>query len=69
MGISPDWEARTGQAGYFFVPVLIAERYRGVAFQADEPGYPPDQIELISEVHVRSALGVSDGAPISFTVS
>lgn len=66
--ISPEWEAKTGQAGYFFAPVLIAERYRGVAFQADEPGYPPEQIELICRLHLRSVLGLSDGAPISVSV-
>jgi CTP-dependent riboflavin kinase len=66
--IGPDWEATTGQAGYFSVPVLIAGRYRGAAFQAEEPGYPPDQIKLIGEIHLRSALGLGDGAPISFSV-
>jgi hypothetical protein len=47
--IRPDWEARTGQAGYFLAAVTVAGRYRGLAFQAvepGEPGYPPDQIEL-----------------------
>jgi len=63
--ISPDWEERSGQAGYFFVPVTIAGHRPGLAFQADEPGYPPDQIELFSDVHLRSALGLGDGDPIS----
>jgi CTP-dependent riboflavin kinase len=66
--ISQDWEARSGQAGYFLAPVLIAGRYRGIAFQADEPGgpgYPANQVELFSEVHLRSALGLSDGNPIA----
>jgi hypothetical protein len=43
--ITLDWEARTGQAGYFLAPVTVAGRYRGLAFQAVEPGergYPPD---------------------------
>jgi CTP-dependent riboflavin kinase len=65
--ISPDWEARTGQAGYFLAPVVIEGRYRGLAFQADEsagPGYPADQIELFSDVHLRDALDLSDGDPI-----
>jgi CTP-dependent riboflavin kinase len=65
--ISPDWESRTGQAGYFLAPVVIAGRYRGLAFQADEPagpGYPADQIELISDVHLRGALDLRDGDPI-----
>ena len=68
--ISPDWEARSGQAGYFLAPVLIADRYRGLAFQADEPGgpgYPADLVELFSEAHLRSALRLSDGDPIRVT--
>jgi CTP-dependent riboflavin kinase len=62
--LGPDWETRTGQAGYFLTRVTIAERYRGLAFQADEsaePGYPSDLIELFSEVHLRTALDLSDG--------
>src|SRR5262245_57756445 len=69
--ISADWEARSGQTGYFLTRVTIANRYRGVAFQAiehDGPGYPPDQIELFSEVHLRSALGLGDGDPIAVSV-
>jgi CTP-dependent riboflavin kinase len=62
--ISPDWEARTGQAGYFLAPVTVAGRYRGLAFQAVEPGergYPPDQIELFCEAHLRAELSLNDG--------
>ena len=69
--ISPDWEARSGQAGYFLAPVVIAERYRGLAFQADErgdPGYPSDQVELFSEVHLRGALGLTDGDTVAVRV-
>jgi CTP-dependent riboflavin kinase len=66
--ISADWEAETGQAGYFLVPVLVANRYRGDAFQADEPGYPPDQVELLCEAHLRATLGLRDGDPIAFSV-
>jgi CTP-dependent riboflavin kinase len=68
--IAPDWEARTGQSGYFLAPVMISQ-YRGLAFQAVEPeapGYPPDQIELFSEVHLREALDLSDGDPIAVSV-
>jgi CTP-dependent riboflavin kinase len=70
--IAPDWQARTGQAGYFLAPVTVAERYRGLAFQAvepDEPGYPPDQIELFCEAHLRRALCLDDGAPIAVRLS
>ena len=70
--VSPDWEARTGQSGYHLANVVIAERYRGLAFQADEPagpGYPPDQIELFSEVHLRDTLGLVDGDRIAVSLS
>jgi CTP-dependent riboflavin kinase len=66
--ITPDWEARAGQAGYFLAPVLVAARYRGLAFQAVEPegrGYPPDQIELFCEAHLRRELGLGDGDRIA----
>jgi CTP-dependent riboflavin kinase len=68
--IGTDWEARTGQSGYFLAPVMTSD-YRGLAFQAVEqeaPGYPSDQIELFSEVHLREALGLSDGDPIVVSV-
>jgi CTP-dependent riboflavin kinase len=66
--IGPDWEARTGQAGYFLTRVTIAERYRGLAFQADEPGYPSNLIELFSEVLLRVALDLSDGDHLVVTL-
>ena len=62
--ITPDWEERTGQAGCFLASVTVAGRYRGLAFQAVEPGergYPPDQIELFCEAHLRVELGLDDG--------
>jgi CTP-dependent riboflavin kinase len=62
--ITPDWEERTGQAGYFLASVAVAGRYRGLAFQAIEPGergYPRDQIELFCEAHLRAELGLDDG--------
>jgi len=66
--IAPDWATRTGQSGYFLVPVTVARRYRGLAFQAvepGEPGYPPDLIELFCEAHLRTELGLSDGDQVS----
>ena len=66
--LGPRWERETGQAGYFLMSVLIAGRYRGVAFQADEPEYPADQVELLCEVHLRDSLGLNDGDVISFLV-
>lgn len=62
--IDPGWEAATGQTGYHLVPVLVAERYRAIAFQADEPGYPEDLVEIMCEVHLRSTLGLEDGRPV-----
>ena len=67
--VDPSWEARTAQAGYHLVPVLVAGRYRGIAFQADEPGYPEDLLEVMCEVHLRSTLGLQDGDPISVTTT
>jgi len=65
--IASDWEARTGQSGYFLAPVTVAGRHRGLAFQAvesGEHGYPLDQIELFCETHLRTELGLGDGDPI-----
>lgn len=53
------------------VRVLVAGRYRGVAFQADEadePGYPEDQLEIICEVHLRSELAMADGDSLTLTL-
>ena len=66
--ISPQWHQQIGQAGYFLIRALIADRYRGLAFQADEPGYPADQIELVAGIQLRPLLGLSDGDKISFSV-
>jgi len=57
-----------GQAGYFWARIVIADRYRGIAFQADEPGYPSDLVELICEVHLRDTLGLRDGDSITFRI-
>jgi CTP-dependent riboflavin kinase len=70
--VASDWEARTEQSGYFIAPVTIAGRYRGLAFQAVEPegpGYPADQIELFSDVHLRSELGLEDGDAIEIAIT
>ena len=70
--ITSDWEAQTGQSGYFLAPVIVTGRYRGLAFQAvesGERGYPPNQIELFCEVHLRRELGLGDGDPIELRLS
>ena len=66
--IDATWEASTGQAGYFLARVLIADRYPGVAFQADEAGYPDHLVELMAEVHLRTALELGDGDALSFAM-
>lgn len=66
--IDPAWESLTGQAGYFIAAARVADRYRGLAFQADEPGYPADLLEVLSEVHLRDALGLHDGDRLTLTL-
>jgi CTP-dependent riboflavin kinase len=68
MEIDPAWESVTGQAGYFFTRVLVASRFRGLAFQADEPRYPGNLVEIVCEVHLRDTLGIHDGDTISFSL-
>jgi CTP-dependent riboflavin kinase len=65
--LGPDWEETTGQAGYYLTPVLIEDRYRGVAMQAEEVGFPLEQVEIMSEVHLRSALNLDDGDEVRFS--
>jgi protein-S-isoprenylcysteine O-methyltransferase Ste14 len=67
--IDPDREVMTAQAGYHLVPVLVAGRYRAIAFQADEPGYPEDLLEVMCEVHLRSTLGLQNGDGITITTT
>jgi CTP-dependent riboflavin kinase len=59
--IRDEWEEETGQAGYVFVPILVEGRHRGVAFQAEEDDYPSELLEILSDVHLRTALGLADG--------
>ena len=66
--LSPDWEAATGQAGYWLMPVLVAGAYDAVAVQADEPHYPAEQLEILCAVRLRDALGVEDGDAIELIV-
>jgi CTP-dependent riboflavin kinase len=48
--------------------VRIAGRYRGIVFQGDEPEYPPAQVEIMSDHHLRATLGVHDGDTLAFAV-
>lgn len=66
--LSPDWEAATGQAGYWLTPVLVGGRFEATAVQADESGYPPEQLELVCGVRLRDALGLTDGDAVQLIV-
>jgi len=48
--------------------VLIAGRYRGIVFQGDEPEYPPAQVEIMSDHHLRTTLGLHDGDALEFSL-
>ena len=69
--VAPDWRERSGQSGYFLADVVVEGGHRALAFQAVEPegpGYPPDQVELLSETHLRDTLGLADGDPIAVSL-
>lgn len=63
-----DWEAVTGQAGYWLTPVLVGGTHHGVAIQADEPRYPADQVEIVCAVRLRDALTLADGDAVELLV-
>src|SRR5256885_5539694 len=48
--------------------VLLAGRYRGIVFQGDEPEYPPAQVEIMSDRHLRDTLGLHDGDVLAFAL-
>jgi CTP-dependent riboflavin kinase len=54
--------------GIRFGEVLIAGRYRGIVFQGDEPEYPPAQVEIMSDHHLRTTLGLHDGDTLEFSL-
>ncbi|MCJ2531895.1 MAG: DUF120 domain-containing protein [Candidatus Thermoplasmatota archaeon] len=56
LGFSEDDSQVPGRRGLRYGSVLIEGQYRGIAFQGDEPDYPPMQIELISDCHLRDTL-------------
>lgn len=67
--LSPTWEEDVGQAGYWLTPVVVAGQHQAVAIQADEPGYPPEQIEVVCAVRLRDVLGLDDGDSLTITVA
>ena len=54
--------------GIRFGEMLIAGQYRGIIFQGDEPEYPPEQVEILSDHHLRATLGLRDGDMLEFTL-
>jgi hypothetical protein len=47
---------------------LIAGRYRGIMFQGDEPEYPRELVEILSDHQLRATLGLQDGDILEFTL-
>ncbi len=66
--LSSDWESETDQGGYFWATVLIEGTYHGVIIQADEPEYPLDLVEVLSDTHLRQALDLSAEDSIRFSI-
>ena len=54
--------------GVRFSEGIIAGQYRGIIFQGDEPEYPPEQVEILSDHHLRATLGLRDGDMVEFTL-
>ena len=48
--------------------MIIAGRYRGIVFHGDEPEYPLEQVEILSDHHLRDTLGLRDGDMLEFTL-
>lgn len=63
----PDPEV-PGRKGLRYDRAIIVRRFPGIVFQGDEPDYPSDQVELISDHHLRQTLDLSDGDAIEFTL-
>lgn len=49
-------------------PVIVNERITGVIVVPHVPGYPIDQIEVISERCIRVGLGLDDGDEVTLRV-
>jgi riboflavin kinase len=67
--LSPTWQEDVGQAGYWLTPIVVAGTFEGVAVQANEEGYPPEQIEVLCAVRLRDALGLADGDSLTISVA
>jgi len=57
-----------GVPGFYSGRVVIAGRYNGWLLRLTDVGRPPTSIELISDYHLRSTLGLQDGDTLEFTL-
>lgn len=48
--------------------MLIEGTYHGVIIQADEPGYPLNLVEVLSDTHLRQALDLGAEDSIRFSI-
>jgi CTP-dependent riboflavin kinase len=55
--------------GFYYAPIIIAGRFKGLLLRSTEPGYPADLVELVSECNLRSALSLKDGDQIEFALA
>jgi CTP-dependent riboflavin kinase len=58
----------TGEQGFHYSRVAIAHHYPAFALCFTWVGYPSRHVELISNYHLRSTLGLHDQDAIAFTV-
>lgn len=54
--------------GMWLWRVLIAGLYEGFVFQGDEPDYPNNLVEIVSDHQLRRELNLSDGDEMSFMI-
>ena len=54
--------------GFYSGRVVIAGRYNGWLLRLTDVGRPPTSIELISDYHLRSTLGLQDGDTLEFAL-
>ncbi len=68
LGFAEDDPQVPGRRGLRYGSVLIEGKYQGIAFQGDEPRYPSNHIELISDRHLRDTLGLRNLDRICFEI-
>ena len=57
-----------GEAGVHFGRIVIADRYPGFVICPTWVEYPSNSVELVSNYHLRSTLGLQDGDTVEFTL-